>query len=1500
MGTIRVEFVPIKKFSLGLLGLDHLHIVYEDETSFINKQDNWYVLEGTHDGSLLGGQLGVLGEEFFTELAAANGSNGDELVASIGTPQSRGSRVVYTGSDALARWQAMMDYGKEIQAQEFPYEGLAWPFSPGAIMNSSSVIATLLFSIGIDVNANMPFGIRNTPGTATLLGTSGIDEITLGGNFTQVAAGFGNDTLRGTETLVWPEKFFGGLDDDTIIWSKGENFVHGGEPRTAYALDGLDTIDYSGVGHVHIISSRHAVEHKVADFISAFEGGSDQLFSIEAVSWNRETDIVTVGQGVDLLEKPIKLDLKESSGGKGDELNFFGDASPLIVNAVNGNMISVQTIANQGLDAGYWAQSVEWLSGSEGDDLIYAGATLRGVDGGPGNDLLDGRLVPAFTPSSPLGYDVELYGGEGDDIIVAGAGISFAQGGEGADIFVVSTMGTEETRPEFVIADANSQDKLYIPYNYFQEERGEFEGSKLLQLRGAPFKFNDIDPVSLFYWGVPDDDVVDGFIDFVGLIRYFMDGGDLIISIMMGDVERHQVDYGPGEPPGPIITIVAGDNATETIVRVIDWQDGDLGITFPIAYDYETYNQYGLADYPGFAEAVQNAVSPSALINPLELRPDAYVPQDIIASNPDPIALRTFSALSVSGTPDATDGDDVIAMPDGGPYKIYGLGGNDSITGSAGGDYIDGGMGDDIMAGGRGNDNYIVDSMGDVIIEEARGGFDHVYASIDYALGAHLEHLTLTGDAIVGTGNELRNTIVGNDRDNILSAGAGDDTLSGNGGDDTLIGGDGSDGYVYELGDGNDIIVELASDTGADVLVLAGGIRPEDMLFLRNPGALNDLIVRFVQGGSITVLDYFAAPGTIEGVEFTSGLVWDDATFSNLAQSAVISANTAPVAANDAFVFAGGGTFRLPVAALLDNDRDADGDTLTITAIGTMSEGVAVLDGDDIVVTASASPSPRALFTYIVSDTKGGIASATAEISFCPNSAPVITSSTLEPVNAGASAHGQITARDADGDLLFYAVADGAGPTHGEVTFGENGAFTYTPFEGASGDETFAIAVRDVFDASATQTFSFTIAPTSNHPPVITSATLGPVQEDQTANGAIVAHDVDGGVLTYALKKDGAPSKGVIAIAIDGTFTYAPNPDANGQETFTLVVMDALGASAEHTFAFEIAPADDAPVARDDSGFTVKAAASVILKAADLLRNDTDADGDALTIASVANATGGSVKLLADGNVQFTAQAGFSGQAAFDYVAGDGTAASNAARVYIDVSPLPPSKGVTLTGTNCADRLVGTGFDDIINGRKGDDVLIGQAGNDVFKINGDDGTDRVDGGAGYDVIRGSSANDVVHVLSRLTNLKSIEEIDGGGGNDRIVAASGNDVLDFSKIKLTGIEQITLGAGNDWVRGSAGSDHFAGGSGRDVFVFGPGSGHDVIVDFKVNGSGNGKNGCAQNGDIIDLQLYDFDNYSDVRHAMHQCGRNLVIDLETGSSITLEQVRITELNAWDFRI
>ena len=70
----------------------------------------------------------------------------------------------------------------------------------------------------------------------------------------------------------------------------------------SYTEDGNDTVNYSGAGAVHIIASQYPVEHKVSDFISFFDGGTDQLFSIETVTWDTRNDTVTAGPGVDLIE----------------------------------------------------------------------------------------------------------------------------------------------------------------------------------------------------------------------------------------------------------------------------------------------------------------------------------------------------------------------------------------------------------------------------------------------------------------------------------------------------------------------------------------------------------------------------------------------------------------------------------------------------------------------------------------------------------------------------------------------------------------------------------------------------------------------------------------------------------------------------------------------------------------------------------------------------------------------------------------------------------------------------------------------------------------------------------------------------------------------------------------------------------------------------------------------------------------------------------------------
>jgi Ca2+-binding RTX toxin-like protein len=138
---------------------------------------------------------------------------------------------------------------------------------------------------------------------------------------------------------------------------------------------------------------------------------------------------------------------------------------------------------------------------------------------------------------------------------------------------------------------------------------------------------------------------------------------------------------------------------------------------------------------------------------------------------------------------------------------------NDTIDGALGNDTLNGGAGDDSLIGGAGNDTFIVDSTNDIITENANEGVDTIQSSVTYALGNHIENLSLTGTGnIEGTGNELNNIIIGNEGANLLDGSIGNDTLNGGTGNDTLNGGIGAD--QLSGGQGNDTyIIDTIADT---------------------------------------------------------------------------------------------------------------------------------------------------------------------------------------------------------------------------------------------------------------------------------------------------------------------------------------------------------------------------------------------------------------------------------------------------------------------------------------------------------------------------------------------------------------------------------------------------------------------------------------------------------------------------------------------------------------
>jgi PKD repeat protein len=158
--------------------------------------------------------------------------------------------------------------------------------------------------------------------------------------------------------------------------------------------------------------------------------------------------------------------------------------------------------------------------------------------------------------------------------------------------------------------------------------------------------------------------------------------------------------------------------------------------------------------------------------------------------------------------------------------------------------------------------------------------------------------------------------------------------------------------------------------------------------------------------------------------------------------------------------------------------------------------------------------------------------------------------------------------------------------------------------------------------------------------------------------------DADGDNLTAG--SFAQPAGGSAMGEADGSFTYTPNADFCGDDSFTYMVSDGVGEAGPVTVDIAVACSNDPPIANDDR-YIADEDATLIVDGPGVLTNDIDVDGDRVAVDSHQDASNGVVTVNSDGSFDYTPTSGFCGVDGFSYQATDGNDLAEEADVSLEV-----------------------------------------------------------------------------------------------------------------------------------------------------------------------------------------------------------------------------------------
>lgn len=780
-------------------------------------------------------------------------------------------------------------------------------------------------------------------------------------------------------------------------------------------------------------------------------------------------------------------------------------------------------------------------------------------------------------------------------------------------------------------------------------------------------------------------------------------------------------------------------------------------------------------------------------------------------------------------------GDDYIAGLGGddeiyggaGDDEIYGGEGHDTIDGGADDDWIDSGAGDDIVLGGDGDDvigtlegdDVIEGGAGDDRIDDGFGndhvdggaGYDILYASGSYGVTVNLQDGTSLGqgiDTIVSiegvSGSWYDDTLIGDDQGNLFYGGThGSDTFIAHGGDDFFIV---AEGYQeFDGGEGSDTLsvkevfkYQEPLTTGA-VIDLAEAEATEGNYWYAWGNYLDITSVENIEGSTVNdvlkgtaddnILAGREGNDVLRGREGSDTLVGDGKLLFNIDQQTTQidyaeqesdGDDTLAGGGGNDFLYGMGGDDVLDGGAGHDNLFGGSGDDLLEGG-----EGYDNIDGGLGNDTASYADATSGVAVYLYSGAVGGAAAGDTITSIenligSDHDDNLRGDAQVNIIAAGAGDDWIWGGGNADqlygeaGNDLFYIIGDGVLVDGGEGLDVAHFGFT-NMIAGAEVDLRETVQSVTYGTEIGTQHFVSIEG-------VVGSSMADTLIGDGGDNLLFGWHDDEGveGENDDVIKGYGGDDRIMIGEGNHALYGHS------GTDTLEFVYLwDSPVGTPGITFSLALQSG-----AQDSGRGMVHAEGFENLSGS---QHDDVLSGDAGD-NEIGGSGGDDVLYGGEGN---------------DVLHGDDRVGP-AQDVWVET---------IVIGEAGADRLFGEGGDDWLGGGGGDDLLVGGLGYDTLEggtgddvLKGGARADRLDGGEGGDTLLGGRGNDVIA---------------GGRGHDRIEGHDGADVISGGK----GDDDLRGHRGRDQIEGGEGNDTMSGGEGEDVFLFGAGSGDDVILDFE---------------------------------------------------------------------